>query len=118
MNIPLGKQNAERASGARWEAEPLRFSLVSFGKLSTTSIEFKYIALRACAKGGMTSRALAMFQMMKDMRLALDVHAYTSIMDVCAKAAMWKQSLNLLDEMRSKGIAPKPTNAENKNIDK
>ncbi|KAG5178131.1 hypothetical protein JKP88DRAFT_350398 [Tribonema minus] len=38
--------------------------------------------------------------------VAIDVVAYTSAMDACAATGRWQEGIELLDEMRSKGLQP------------
>jgi len=63
-------------------------------------------AMRACARGKQTSKAMELFRVVKDMNLELDVYIYTTAMDACAKGGRWKKALALLDEMKSQGIIP------------
>eukprot|EP00980_Cylindrotheca_fusiformis_P013677 scaffold3515_cov126-Cylindrotheca_fusiformis.AAC.26 len=63
-------------------------------------------AMRACAKGGQSKRALSLLKVVKDKGLPLDSYCYTAVIDACAKGGMWKKALSLLDEMRARGIAP------------
>ena len=59
-------------------------------------------AIRACAKVGKTARALALFQVVQDKKLTLDSYLYTAVME----ASSWQQALELLGEMKNKGIPP------------
>ena len=63
-------------------------------------------AMRACARGKQTSKAMELFRVVKDMNLELDVYIYTTAMDALAKGGRWKKALSLLDEMKSQGIIP------------
>ena len=63
-------------------------------------------AMRACARGKQTSKAMELFRVVKDMNLELDVYIYTTAMDACAKGGRWKKALALLNEMKSQGIVP------------
>ena len=63
-------------------------------------------AMRACAKGGNTEKALSLLQIVKDKGLAVDSYCYTAVIDACAKGKKWKKALELLDEMEEKGIQP------------
>jgi len=63
-------------------------------------------AMRACARGKQTSKAMELFRVVKDMNLELDVYIYTTAMDACAKGGRWKKALSLLDEMKTQGIIP------------
>jgi len=63
-------------------------------------------AMRACARGKQTSKAMELFRVVKDMNLELDVYIYTTAMDACAKGGRWKKALSLLDEMKTKSIVP------------
>ena len=63
-------------------------------------------AMRACARGKQTSKAMELFRVVKDMNLELDVYIYTTAMDACAKGGRWKKALSLLDEMKTKNIVP------------
>ena len=59
-------------------------------------------AIRACAKGGKTGRALALFQVAKDKKMPLDSYLYTAVIEACD----WQRSLKFLAEMEEKGIEP------------
>jgi pentatricopeptide repeat protein len=63
-------------------------------------------AMRACAKGRQTNRALALLQVVKDMKLPIDAYCYTAVIDACAKGKRWKTALELLEEMEANGIMP------------
>jgi pentatricopeptide repeat protein len=59
-------------------------------------------AIRACAKGGKTERALSLFQVVKDKGLPLDSYCYTAAIEACN----WQQALKLLAEMEERGMEP------------
>jgi len=57
-------------------------------------------AIRACAKGGQTRRALTLLQVAKDRRLPVDAYCYAAALEACAKARLWHRALQLLNEMQ------------------
>jgi len=63
-------------------------------------------AMRACARGKQTRKALTLLDTVREKGLILDVYVYTSVIDACAKGGMWERALELLDEMRAEGIMP------------
>lgn len=63
-------------------------------------------AMRACAKGGNTQKALSLLEDVKDKGLPVDSYCYTAVIDACAKGKQWKKAMELFDEMEEKGIAP------------
>jgi pentatricopeptide repeat domain-containing protein 1 len=78
---------------------------VFFGVIDslTISLLVNYVsAIRACAKGGKTERALSLFQVVKDKGLPLDSYCYTAAIEACDS----QQALKLLKEMEERGIEP------------
>ena len=63
-------------------------------------------AIRACAKGGKISRALTLFEVVKDKELPMDAYVYTATMEACAKGKLWDRAMELLQEMQDEGIPP------------
>jgi len=64
-------------------------------------------AMKACARGKVPTRALALLEAVKKKKnLKLDAYVYTTVIDACGKSKMWRKALDLLDEMKESEIIP------------
>lgn len=63
-------------------------------------------AVKACADGGESDRALQIMQRMKADGHLPDKSAYNDAIVACGQKGEWEKSLDILAEMRNEGLRP------------
>jgi pentatricopeptide repeat domain-containing protein 1 len=74
--------------------------------MTTAVLLYRTIIVCCSFQNGMYDEPLALLSEMQDKGLKLNVICYSAAIDACARGGQWKKGLQLLEDMRLRGIAP------------